>query len=86
MVADEAITQLIHRPPVPFDDQIEGAGPPGEARVNQRGFAEVGERRRHVLFDATRLARGPEMVHASDGAISVWQGQRVSIPGRQPQS
>jgi hypothetical protein len=45
VIADKPETQPIHRSAVALDHQIEGACPAGEARLNQRGFAQIGERR-----------------------------------------
>ena len=36
VVADEAVAQLIHGAPVALDDQVERAGPAGQARLDQR--------------------------------------------------
>ena len=36
VVADEAVAQLIHRAAMPLDDQVERAGPAGQAGLDQR--------------------------------------------------
>ena len=41
VIPDEAIAQLINRPPVPFDNEVERAGLAAQARGDQVGIAEL---------------------------------------------
>ena len=43
MIPDKPVAQLIHGAAVPFDDEVEGAGPSGQAGLYQAGFVEIGQ-------------------------------------------
>ena len=41
VIADVSIAQLIHRPPMPLDDHIEGAGPTCQTRGDERRLVQL---------------------------------------------
>jgi hypothetical protein len=62
VVADESKTQLVDRPLVAIDDEVEGASAAGQTRLDQRPFVETSQQRisvGHRRIDGPRADNRP---------------------------
>ena len=96
MAADKPVAELIDRTLMTLDEQIERSSPPAR-QASTRAASLSPCSGDSACVDGTSICRAlapdvlfslvghvPDIVHAGDGAISAWFGQRVETIGTPP--